>query len=193
MILIAFKNCEDNAISRHNTGLYLRNALLKSVFGKDMENKIYFSEKNRPEFDFKSADISVSHSKHISAAALSFDFKPDSMPDIKNLIKLDVTCDRIGLDIEAVLGNDKSLKKISEKYFFKEEKDFLLSLPDKDFLNEFIRIWTVKESVCKASGKGISELKRINSFKKEISENVTSYPLYFNDEKYYLSIFRSKK
>lgn len=193
MILIAFKNCEDNAISRHNTGVYLRNALLKSVFGKDMENKIYFSEKNRPEIDFKSADFSVSHSKHFAAAALSFDFEPVSMPELKNLIKLDVTCDRIGLDIEEVLGNEKSLKKISEKYFFKEENDFLLSLPDKDFLNEFIRIWTVKESVCKASGKGISELKSINSFKKEISENVTFYPLYFNDEKYYLSIFRSKK
>lgn len=195
MIYIVWQKCDDNAASRHISGIFLRNKLLETAFGSDMSEKIYISSSNRPEIDIRSTDISVSHSECVSAAALSTEFDPIANMDFENMTVLDISCNKIGLDVEAVAGNDKisAFKKIAEKYFFKEENDFLFSLKDDEFLNEFCKMWTVKESVCKASGKGISELKSINAFCKEIKENVFSYPLICKGKKYYLSVFGSKK
>lgn len=61
----------------------------------------------------------------------------------------------IGIDIEKIREIDDVLK-IAEKYFALNEYEHLKSFEGIKQLNEFFRIWTLKESFIKAIGEGLS-------------------------------------
>ncbi len=186
MILIAYNSCDDNKASRHETGLHLRNSLLKSVFGNDAKNRIYIGENKRPCINIENADISVSHSKKLAVAAVSFEggFNSDVLPE--NTFIINASLIRIGIDVELIDKRNFLLKKrIAEKYFTDREKECLFSLEKDSFYEEFFRMWTVKESCAKLKSGGIKALKACDTFK--ISP-LFSKKIKLGEEEYFLSV-----
>lgn len=75
----------------------------------------------------------------------------------------------IGIDMEIVQKKPNYLK-IAEKYFYPDETNYLRKAPnDGERLNRFYAIWTKKEAYVKLSGKGLPDLRKINTTKKNIS------------------------
>jgi 4'-phosphopantetheinyl transferase len=60
-----------------------------------------------------------------------------------------------GIDIERLRGRPKALE-IAEHYFCKEEFSQLSSLPEEKRNSAFLELWTAKEAVLKAMGRGIA-------------------------------------
>lgn len=186
MILIAYKSCLDNSDSRHETGVYLRNRLLKAAFGRDVREKVYIGKNSRPCIDIENADISVSHSKKLAVAAVSFEggFNSDVLPE--NTFIINGSLIRIGIDVEFIDKRNFLLKRrIAEKYFTDREKECLFSLEKDSFYEEFFRMWTVKESYAKLKSGGIKALKACDTFK--ISP-LFSKKIKFGEEEYSLSV-----
>ena len=59
----------------------------------------------------------------------------------------------VGVDIERMRPGIE-VEAIASRFFFHEERDWLLSQPDRK--DSFYRLWTAKESVLKAVGLGLS-------------------------------------
>ena len=62
--------------------------------------------------------------------------------------------DALGIDIEKMKKID--YEGISRRYFSKEEKKALSSLQDQEKLQAFYRLWSRKEAIMKALGKGLT-------------------------------------
>lgn len=60
-----------------------------------------------------------------------------------------------GIDIERLRDRPRALA-IAERYFCKEEFDGLTSMSEETRSAEFLRLWTAKEAVLKALGRGIA-------------------------------------
>jgi len=86
----------------------------------------------KPVLPENKAFISLSHAGETVACALSF------AP--------------VGCDVEAIKPVDD---RLAARFFAKEEADFLASLPAAERDKAFFRLWTRKESLMKATGKGM--------------------------------------
>jgi 4'-phosphopantetheinyl transferase len=64
-------------------------------------------------------------------------------------------CCAPGIDIERRRSRARALD-IAEHYFCKEELAVLASMPESTRGDEFLRLWTAKEAVLKALGRGIA-------------------------------------
>ena len=62
----------------------------------------------------------------------------------------------IGVDIEAIKPT-RRVKRIAQHYFHPQEKDYLATFHDTDFIHPFYSIWTLKEALVKAAGVGMSQ------------------------------------
>jgi 4'-phosphopantetheinyl transferase len=62
---------------------------------------------------------------------------------------------RCGIDIEQV-RIEISDQAIAERFFCARENEWLQSLPADQRIQGFFRLWSVKESILKADGKGMS-------------------------------------
>jgi 4'-phosphopantetheinyl transferase len=67
-------------------------------------------------------------------------------------VALNVRC---GIDIEKI-RSEISDQAIAERFFCSRENDWLQSLPGDQRIQGFFRLWSVKESILKADGKGLS-------------------------------------
>lgn len=61
---------------------------------------------------------------------------------------------RVGIDLER-LDRQLSHRDLARRYFAPREIAALEALPDDDARQAFLRLWTAKESSCKATGTGI--------------------------------------
>jgi hypothetical protein len=61
----------------------------------------------------------------------------------------------VGLDLQKILPYKDRYLRLSERFFCPEEKDALLSLKEEERGDYFFRLWTVKESYLKFTGKGL--------------------------------------
>ncbi len=61
--------------------------------------------------------------------------------------------DDVGLDVEA-LDRQLSVLELAERYFAPEEAALLAALPAPQRLPDFLRLWTLKEALAKATGEG---------------------------------------
>lgn len=91
----------------------------------------------------------------------------------------------VGCDIEKV---GKSREGVAERFFTEKERMYLSTFEEKDRLNEFYRIWTVKESYLKMTGEGLAfGLNRIECrFEKDVSsgaKNQDEVMIYRDGEK----------
>lgn len=62
---------------------------------------------------------------------------------------------QLGVDFEAV--DRKVDLKVADSYFGPREIDWLMAQPDADKPEAFLRLWTLKESFIKATGKGLTQ------------------------------------
>lgn len=97
------------------------------IFGKDAFEKIVYNEHGKPFFEHGKS-FSVSHSGRFSVIAVSDD--------------------DIGVDIE----ERETINPALEKRCFKEDEQAFAKMSTDDFL----RVWTAKESVLKLLGTGFS-------------------------------------
>ena len=61
----------------------------------------------------------------------------------------------IGLDLQKILPYKDRYDRLADRFFRPEERDFLLSLDTPERAEAFFRLWTVKESYLKFTGKGL--------------------------------------
>lgn len=106
--------------------------LLKKKF--DIEEEPFLLPGGKPVFrDKAEVHFSISHAG--GAAVLAFGDRPS------------------GVDIEYVKRADM---KVAKRFFRQEEYEYILGQEEAGRADAFCRIWTGKEAVVKASGKGLS-------------------------------------
>ncbi|OGV18846.1 MAG: hypothetical protein A2X47_13975 [Lentisphaerae bacterium GWF2_38_69] len=76
----------------------------------------------------------------------------------------------VGIDVENINSIDLN---IASNFFSKKECSDLFNLPNKDQINYFYKLWTLKESYIKAEGKGLSI--PLNSFSFKVGSNSISF------------------
>ena len=86
----------------------------------------------------------------------------------------------VGIDVEKI--RDVNLN-LSERFFAKEEHDYLSALDSKRRTEAFFEIWTLKESFIKAEGKGLSI--PLNSFSFSITEGNIAFKASKNYDEWY--------
>lgn len=156
----AFRFRKDKNLSL-GAGILLNEGLKKyglsekeMTYGTYENQKPYF--KDRPDIHF-----SISHSGVFAAAAFS-----DG---------------DIGIDIEEIKETDF---KIAKRFFAEDEYNYLENITDKNLRNrEFYRLWTLKESFMKITGKGMQ--LPLNSFCIHIDSNDISVESSIDDKFYF--------
>ncbi len=196
MVVIGYGECEDRTRSRHMAAVRLRNSLLAGCCGiTDPDGMISLTPKGRPVIDSDGVDISVSHSLCAVMAGICFDrgtrFRTPDGSDDPLVRQFEMDAVRIGVDVEEIGTPDRHdrYKKIAERYFLPREREYLKKIKDvKIFTDEFFRIWTVKESVCKMTGDGLAGLTSADSFSGGGKRFIHSEKLFFGGKAYYASV-----
>ena len=145
-------------------GLLINEGL--SLFGlSEKDALLSFGENGKPYFSsHRNIFFNISHSGNMAACVFS-----DK---------------EIGLDIEKV---DVPDFKVAEKYFTENEKKYIQHHPSPVLRNQaFYKIWTLKESFVKATGKGLSV--PFYDFEITVDKNI-SISQTFTDKKYYFKVF----
>lgn len=86
----------------------------------------------------------------------------------------------VGIDVEKI--RDVNLN-LSERFFTKEEHDYLSAMDSKKRTEAFFELWTLKESYIKAEGRGLSI--PLNSFSFSISRGNIDFKNSNNYDKWY--------
>ena len=189
MIVVGFVTCDPSL--EHECAVELRDKLLKVYLGiTDPEWRVFRTDKGRPCLNEEGADISVSHSSGAVAVALSLPQDVAECKEFADLVRLDVfdiTASRIGIDIEALSGKGvERCKKIAERKFTVGEQTAVASAADP--VDEFVRLWTQKESLCKLSGEGLSGLKAADTQNLPNGTCILTRTIEIDGERYYFSL-----
>lgn len=62
----------------------------------------------------------------------------------------------LGVDIEPVGGRERPYAALARRYFCREEADWVAAQPAASMQRAFVSLWTAKEAVLKATGRGIA-------------------------------------
>ncbi len=114
----------------HITGVSLAQYALFDTYGFTLP--LLYDSRGKPYFDCDSIYVSISHSHERCIAAIS-----DS---------------QIGADIEFNFADTEKLVRLSERYFTKEEAEYVKAQP----CERFYEVWCAKESYIKYTGEGFS-------------------------------------
>ncbi|MEZ2338359.1 4'-phosphopantetheinyl transferase superfamily protein [Mucilaginibacter sp. RCC_168] len=113
--------------------LLLRHALAQNNLANSL-SELYYEDNGRPYLKALPIDFNISHSGNVVICALTFQY-------------------RLGIDLEEVLPIDLYDFK---NQFNSEEWDYIIT--SENPLVEFYHYWTMKESIVKADGGGVSKL-----------------------------------
>ena len=155
-LFISRKSCEKS--QEHQCSQNLLRKIVSDFYDCDnSDTEIKYTERKKPYID--GIPFSVSHSNGVCCIAV--DLK-DKNCDISEAITVRVSsaeCVSIGVDIECITNKENSkCRKIAEKKFFDTEQKLLLkSRSDDEYIENFCRIWTQKESYCKYTGVGLAD------------------------------------
>jgi phosphopantetheinyl transferase len=140
-----------NNEERQKTLSSLEARRILSVFenGEIKENDISREEQGRPFFLNREVDFNITHSG--DAVAVLYISKKDI---------------RVGCDIEKIRPRSR-IAKIAKDKFSKAENSFLYSSGGFND-NDFLKIWTLKESYIKLRGLSVFDMAKIPSFIDEI-------------------------
>lgn len=153
-----------------NVSILAKKFLIKTLKtnGLFFDFTIGVKEKGKPFFiNNKEVCFSISHSKHYVAIVI------DNQ--------------EIGVDIEETRQGKKS---IAERFFAKEENDYLNNYQDDIYDKAFTQLWTMKESLVKQNGEGIAD--NFNTKKivpKQFSFETT---IFYDDLKIYSKYIEDK-
>jgi phosphopantetheine--protein transferase-like protein len=120
-----------------NVSILAKKLLIKTLKtnGLFFDFTIGVKEKGKPFFiNNKEVCFSISHSKHYVAIVI------DNQ--------------EVGADIEEIRQGKKS---IAERFFAKEENDYLNNYKEDAYDKAFTQLWTMKESFVKQNGEGIAD------------------------------------
>jgi 4'-phosphopantetheinyl transferase len=135
-------------LARYSVGQYLGNPA--------QEINLFFGEKGKPHIgNLENVHFNISHSGHYVVCA--------------------VTETEIGIDVERVR---KVNLRIADRFFSEAEIQDLMQRCEKERMQYFITLWTIKESYLKAIGRGLTQ--HLNSF--TILKVGDSYLLTGNEE-----------
>ena len=122
----------------------------------DQQIDLVFGEKGKPHIgNLQDVHFNISHSGYFVVCA--------------------VALTEIGIDVERI--REVNLR-IAERFFSSSEISDLMDCEEKDRMQYFIALWTIKESFLKAIGRGLTQ--HLNSF--TIIKNGGSYLLTGNEE-----------
>jgi len=155
-----FKKYEDAL--RGLTARILLRIIVASLFGKK-NNSIYFgkNEYGKPFLiDAKDFHFNLSHSGDWVVCAV------DNMP--------------VGIDVEKIRDIDLNL---SERFFTKEEHNYLASMDGFKRTETFFELWTLKESYIKAEGRGLAI--PLSSFSFSFEEGNIIFKALNSNKEYY--------
>jgi phosphopantetheinyl transferase len=150
MLYIAYAECENTAADRHNTAHNLLNSMLSSAGINARVEKAYGG---KPYIEGDKAFVSLSHSESAVCCALSCEEKISS-PAFENLITREDEKAPVGVDLEKIVP-DRDFEKIARGFFSNDEQSYA-----EGDVNRFYHVYTRKESLSKATGGGIAELRR---------------------------------
>lgn len=126
---------------------YVKYILSKYYFMNFTDIEIIRGQNGKPYIKNSDIKYSVSHKKNYMVAVFSYD--------------------EIGIDIEIL--TDKDYSGIVDRYFFEDEREYILSSISKLEQNKrFFEIWTKKEAYIKKYALNISYIKKIDSLREDI-------------------------
>ncbi len=181
MILLCIK-CSDNP--KAESKQFLCDVLHDCCKIENASDVIKYTEHGKPIID--GTAFSVSHSDNLLCVAVQCDSVGESLSDyLIYKIETDSALSSIGVDIERIDNKsiDRCLKIAKSKYFIAEQT--ALQKAD-DYITDFCKMWTAKESYCKYTGVGLSDAlafdtccvhKDINIFTDIIEKDGKSYAL----------------
>jgi len=119
--------------------------LMWTVLGLEEEAQIRFTEHGKP-YAAGYPPFSVSHSRGLAVLAAAD-------PGRKEQAGHDLPVTQLGADVEQI--RDRHLA-VERRAFVQEEREWLEKAADhQERLERFYRLWTLKESVIKADGRGL--------------------------------------
>lgn len=121
----------------------LRLLLARYLHATPAELRFSYSSQGKPALTQPDSNITfnVSHSQDLALYA--------------------VTCDRpIGIDIEYIRSIE-DLEQLAQRYFLPRENALIQAYPPEQRQQVFFRLWTCKEAYLKATGEGITGLRRV--------------------------------
>lgn len=190
MTVLAVSTCDPD--DRHKAAKKLAEDVFFYCFGKSDVNILRLPS-GRPYLDMAGADISVSHSKNLVAVAISMpsdDLSAAHMPNVELFDIID-RIGKVGIDIELVRKDAEKLKRIAKRYFFKSEQDILFN--GNEFTHLFTQMWTLKESICKLTGEGLSGIRNADTHNLPDGLYVSNKTIYYSDDRYSLSLVISDR
>ncbi len=190
MVVVALMHGEQER--EHENAVWLRDELLRACLGLENPSQLVYTTKTgRPCLDVEGADISASHSKGAVAVALSLPKGADparkTFPKDVKIELIDLDAVRVGVDIEAVAGRDadRCIRLAARRFTPEEQTSVRLAADSRE---EFVSIWTQKESLCKLSGEGIRGLKSANTHSLPEGLELITRRIEINGDLYYLSL-----
>jgi len=126
---------------------YVKYILSKYYFMNFADIEIIRGQNGKPYIKNSDIKYSVSHKKDYIVAVFSHD--------------------EIGIDIEIL--TDKDYSGIVNRYFFEDERKYILTpISELEKNKRFFEIWTKKEAYIKKYDLNISYIKKIDSLKEDI-------------------------
>ncbi len=89
----------------------------------------------------------------------------------------------VGVDVETIKPIDLN---IAERFFSKDENDYILSQSADKQLTNFFKVWTLKESYIKNIGEGLS---RLNSFSFNFFPKISLVKPYTDSQEFFFHQF----
>lgn len=135
--------------------------------------------------------FSVAHSGDVICMAVYSDKLTPCTEEVSVLPIEDVDVkDSIGIDLEAVYNkNYEGCERISRRRFFESERAVLEKCEsESEFIEEFCKMWTMKESYCKFFGKSLTDALKFDTQAQHDDICIRSEIMTFGKRKYAFSI-----
>lgn len=190
MVMIGLATCDDTPVAQHVAAVTLRDQLL-SVCHMDAA-AVERLPSGRPILQVPGADLSIAHSGGAVMVGVSVDREIDTAVAIDGVTvwSRPETAVRIGVDIEEIPSASRAprLRELAARYFTTAESEQLAGLDDEHFVQTFCRLWTVKESICKMTGEGLSALRRTDTASLPSGVTVHTDTITIAGRTYYASV-----
>lgn len=166
----------DNRVYIFNN-ILLNNQLQYSQLSYNLLEKIIFK-------DFNVLNVKIikrgGEKPYISHYHFNYDF---NISHTNGAICIGLSSGKIGVDIEEIRLIDKN---VIELFCSQNEIFSLNKLNDSDFYNYLFKIWTIKESILKANGLGISEQMKNIHIDIELLKKNNFVLINFNNVNWYV-------
>ena len=160
MIYLEYAACEKGNESQCVAAKTLLNELLNSAFNiADAGKLMRIAKGGKPYIENAAFDFSVAHTEGAVAVAACGD--GEFLP---GFIVSEKAADKIGVDIEYKYREVKkeSILRISKKLFGKSETEYL-DIGNDGYETRFLEIWTKKEAIVKANGRGLAGISDVDT------------------------------